>query len=226
LFKIQVPAAKTKVVLDHHQLQQLHPILPEQYNLSVINSNVDAFLTVFSTVVQQVFCDYDGINSIERKYLYTFDSLLYQVDVSVLPTSYKGYLNQSYNLRFSNDGFLYLPDTDYAQMKSGIKRHHGENWSSLQPSQCHQLPAILCFVTLLLGTDYGIQFFYCQSLQRMDLKFINRQRNRCLTFSFEPGYPAQDSFEDYWFEDRSLETPATPRILTEGDYAEELGGLS
>jgi hypothetical protein len=221
MYSALYPSSKQAKVLDASDLTMLCALIPLRFDFNVVDGNVLAFLDQFRNNVEAAFVGYDDKNSIQKSFFYQYDCLLYRAEISVVPTMYKGYLNHSYNMRFSNDGFLYLPDSVHGVDRTGIERHHGSNWSRLQHAQIRKLPVVTDFAEQLLGSGYGTMFFYSFELQRMDVKFVSKRRNRCLTFSFEPGYPAEDSFEDYWFEPVTPDSVAVEGILTErddGDY--------
>jgi hypothetical protein len=212
LYQQLFPSPKKVVSLSSAQSTHFEECLPHQFNLGVIDENVRALLDQFGTNINHLLLSYNGIVGSASPFVYEYDKLLYRAQVSVEPTSYRNHNNTSYNFRLSNDGFLYLPDHAYSLKKVHLKRHHGTNWSELDSaSVLVNFPVISSYAASLLGNNLGTQFFYSSEIQRMDLRFLSADRSKCLTFSFEPGYP-EDSFEDFWWGDQ--ESPQVEGLLT------------
>jgi hypothetical protein len=159
MYSALYPSSKQAKVLDASDLTMLCALIPLRFDFNVVDGNVLAFLDQFRNNVEAAFVGYDDKNSIQKSFFYQYDCLLYRAEISVVPTMYKGYLNHSYNMRFSNDGFLYLPDSVHGVDRTGIERHHGSNWSRLQHAQIRKLPVVTDFAEQLLGSGYGTMFF-------------------------------------------------------------------
>jgi len=139
-----------------------------------------------------------------RKYLeedfeYMVDKLSYKGTAICKPDTLNGLTRMSFNIKLSNDGFLYSARTTVKVLHDNIQRHKHNDWCFLAKEEANQLVAGRRIAAELIGKVDTTQFFYNEHVNRVDLKYFNANTQDYVCITFEPGYP-EVSFADMWLD--------------------------
>lgn len=178
---------------DHnHPSEQYLQSLFERFNYQVMNENMKILLSQFATRIQTLFENIPDADS-KTSFIYEYKKDFYRATVSVYPGYSEGVRSLHYYIHLSNDNFLHLPDATYSTIVKG-----NQEWHQLNSSLKKRMPMTVAYAKTVIGENYDVQFD-CPEPQRIDARFRSKNKEKCLTVTFEPGYP-ETSYEGFWFD--------------------------
>jgi hypothetical protein len=188
-----------------------HPTLPaestefssefsDHFKLSKLDECIRATLDQHESLLLTIFDEFRA----DRRYMvedlhYTVDKLNYKGQVVCCQD--RSYNSVYFNIKLSNDGFLYSDVSKMNVARGPVKRHNHNRWFMLHRRELDSFPFAEKFaVRVLKGVaPLKVQLFYNTEQSRVDLKFLNESTDETVTYTFEPGYPEND-YEDLWFD--------------------------
>lgn len=203
MYKALFPKKRMVVVLPEGWREHYFETLSRQFDFKIADDNLAACLYAHESAMVHEFQVFDlsKVGTHKSYYIYEFDKLHYRatLELSVFRGP-DGCLHVTFNLRLSNDGFLYPPSGELQKMKSTTVEHHNSaRWYLLHRDELSKLPRVVELAKNVLGTSETpkCSLFYNEAIQRMDLKFKFEDKGVCI--QFEPGYPETYFDEDLWY---------------------------
>jgi len=176
--------------------------LTSNSDLSHLNLSIEAVLTDENiTTMKNIAKNFltERIYT-EETFRYSFDGLHYKGTIICKTENLAGGLKvMSYNLKLSNDGFLYSCRSDLQVHRNNIRRHNHGDWCLLDIGSCRKFQDGSKLANIILGRPDKTQTFYNEHNNRVDLKYIDSCSKNAMCITFEPGYPEND-FEDVWLD--------------------------
>jgi hypothetical protein len=203
IYKQLYPAPQRTNVLTEDVMDDLECRIPALFNFNIAQNNVATLLSVHETALLTFIADFDGSFKKSTDYRYIVDNLTYRATLLCVPfTLEDGRVTYNFNIKLSNDGFLYPPNSELTIFRGPLKRHDSSHWYQLDKKERNKFSCAESFARKVLpgGKHVISQFYYNRTDQRMDIKFLERDSGTAVIFTFEPGYPEDDDFEDHWFE--------------------------
>lgn len=178
---------------------ELKNTFPEKFNFKIINNMFSSFLSLWDQ------------KNFSCNVFHEYHKLTWRATVFSEKNFYTNKYIDSIHIKLSNDGFVYSDPSELSALSAQVgPRHQTIGWILLTPSELSKFSAISQFCHKFEWLNGGgggsaklqFQVFYNFHHDRIDFKAINKQLNRVVVVTFEPGFP-ESELEDHWYDEES-----------------------
>jgi hypothetical protein len=178
--------------------EQLRTVLPERFDLAVLNSVFQSWHAVTNGKLGSLSLD-DPYARFEI--VFEHDHHSYRSDSGISHCLSKQGTERKLNIKLPNNGFIYPHSSELSVFESAPLRHRSSTSVKLDQSHLGQFPHLIQFAkSYLKVSEIHCQLFYDCEGDKFEFKaFSDRNRNDAVCFSFRHFDTVDDEFdEDYW----------------------------